>query len=33
MCDGEKLIHYYERKAREICFQLEKEDEYNKKGL
>ena len=31
--DDEKLIHYYKRKAREICSQLEKEDEYNKKGL
>ena len=31
--DDEKLIHYYKRKAREICSQLEKEDEYKKKGL
>ena len=31
--DDEKLIHYYKRKAREICYQLEKEDEFKKKGL
>jgi hypothetical protein len=31
--DDEKLISYYKKKAREICSQLEKEDEYKKKGL
>ena len=31
--DDEKIISYYKRKAREICSQLEKEDEYKKKGL
>ena len=31
--DDEKIIIYYKRKAREICSQLEKEDEYKKKGL
>ena len=31
--DDEKLIHYYKRKAREICLQLEKEEEYKKQGL
>ena len=31
--DDEKLINYYKRKAREICYQLQKEEEYNKKGL
>lgn len=31
--DDEKIINYYKRKAREICSQLEKEDEYKKKGL
>ena len=28
--DDEKIISYYKRKAREICSQLEKEDEYRK---
>ena len=31
--DDEKLIHYYKRKVREICSQLEKEEEYKKQGL
>ena len=31
--DDEKIIHYYKRKAREICSLLEKEDAYKKKGL
>ena len=31
--DDEKLINYYKRKTREICYQLQKEEEYNKKGL
>ena len=31
--DDEKLINYYKRKAREICYQLQKEEEYNKRGL
>jgi len=31
--DDDKLIAYYKKKAREICSQLEKEDEYKKKGL
>ena len=31
--DDEKLINYYKRKTREICYKLQKEEEYNKKGL